>query len=102
MKEICSQSLSQKRWVLRPCDETKVLTFMQKLEVSPTLARLLTMRGHTLESVPLFLEPSLRQHLPDPLILKDMDKAVTRLIQAIQSQEKILIWGDYDVDGATS
>jgi len=102
MKEICPRSLSEKRWVLRPCEETHVLNFMQKLELSPTLARLLTMRGHGLDSAPLFLEPSLRQHLPDPLVLKDMDKAVARLTQAIASHEKILIWGDYDVDGATS
>ena len=102
MKEICSHSISEKRWVLRPCEETQVLTLMQKFNISPTLARLLVMRGHSLESVPLFLEPSLRSHLPDPLLLKDMNKAIARLIQAIAAHEKILIWGDYDVDGATS
>jgi single-stranded-DNA-specific exonuclease len=75
---------------------------MQKLGVSPTLARFLTTRGHDLNSAPLFLEPSLRHHLPDPLLLKDMDKAIDRLVQAITSQEKIVVWGDYDVDGATS
>lgn len=102
MKEICSRSLLEKRWVLRPCKESQVLTFTQKLGLSPTLARLLAMRGHDLESIPLFLDPSLRQHLPDPFILKDMEKAINRLVQAIQSEEKIVIWGDYDVDGATS
>jgi len=60
------------------------------------------MRHQTLESSSLFLEPSLRRHLPDPLILKDMDKAIQRLYQAIEAGEKILVWGDYDVDGATS
>ncbi len=79
-----------------------VVNFTQKLEISPFLARLLVMRGYDLASAPLFLEPSLKRHLPDPLILKDMDKAVARLIEAIIGQEKILIWGDYDVDGATS
>ena len=102
MEETFPQSISQKRWVLRAYEETQVLTFMQKLEVSPTLARLLVMRGHNLESAPGFLAPTLRQHLPDPLLLKDMDKAVTRLVQAITSHEKIVVWGDYDVDGATS
>ncbi|OJW50179.1 MAG: single-stranded-DNA-specific exonuclease RecJ [Alphaproteobacteria bacterium 41-28] len=102
MNEICTHSLSQKRWVLRPYEEAHVLKFMQKLNISPTLARLLVMRGHTLESAPLYLEPTLRQHLPDPLMLKDMDKAASRLIQAITTREKILVWGDYDVDGATS
>lgn len=102
MKEICLHSFSEKRWVLRACEEAYVMTLTQKLGLSPTLARLLATRGHDLESIPLFLEPSLRKHLPDPLILKDMDKALSRLIQAIESGEKILIWGDYDVDGATS
>nr|MBP9692695.1 DHH family phosphoesterase [Alphaproteobacteria bacterium] len=102
MNEICSKSLSQKRWVLRACDESHALTFMQKLGISPTLARFLTMRGHDLNSAPLFLEPSLRDHLPDPLLLKDMDKTIDRLVRAITSHEKIVVWGDYDVDGATS
>lgn len=102
MKEICAQSLSEKRWLLRAYEETQVLTFIQKLDLSPTLARFLAMRKVDLDTVPLFLEPSLRHHLPDPLLLKDMDKAVARLLQAIVAREKILVWGDYDVDGATS
>src|SRR5476649_2952201 len=102
MKEICLTSLSQKRWILRDYEESHVLAFMQKLGVSPTLARLLAMRGHDLASVPIFLEPSLRRHLPDPLLLKDMDRAIARLLQAIRAREKIVVWGDYDVDGATS
>lgn len=102
MTEVCSFSLSQKRWVLREYEKTHVLTLMQKLNVSPTVAQFLAMRGHDLTSAPLFLEPSLRRHLPDPLLLKDMDKAVERLLEAVFSQEKIVVWGDYDVDGATS
>ncbi|MBI2706817.1 MAG: DHH family phosphoesterase [Proteobacteria bacterium] len=102
MKEICPASLSDKRWLLRACDEMQALTFTQKLSVSTILARLLVMREHELASAPLFLEPSLRRHLPDPLILKDMEQAVARLLQAIMAGEQIVVWGDYDVDGATS
>lgn len=102
MKEVCASSLSEKRWVLRPYDDALILTFMQKLGLSETLSRLLVMRHQTLESSSLFLKPSLRRHLPDPLILKDMNKAIQRLHQAIKAGEKILVWGDYDVDGATS
>lgn len=102
MKEICPHSLSEKRWLLRAYEETQVLTFMQKLNLSPTLARFLAMRKVDLEGAPLFLEPSIRHHLPDPLLLKDMDKAIARLFQALTNREKILVWGDYDVDGATS
>jgi len=102
MTEICSQSLSQKRWTLRPCEESQVLTFMQKMDLTPTLARLLVMRGHDLDSASIFLKPSIRDHLPDPLALKDMNKAIIRLVEAITAKDKIVIWGDYDVDGATS
>lgn len=102
MKELCAQSLSEKRWLLRAYEEAQVLTLMQKLELSPTLARFLVMRRITLDEASLFLEPSLKRHCPDPLLLKDMDKAVERLVKAITAQEKILVWGDYDVDGATS
>jgi single-stranded-DNA-specific exonuclease len=94
--------MSQKQWILRSCDEMQVLTLTQKMDLSPLLARLLVMRGYDTTSVLLFLEPSLRSHLPDPSILKDMDKAISRLLQAITKGEKILVWGDYDVDGATS
>lgn len=102
MKEVCVSSFSEKRWVLRPCDDALIFSFIQKLGISEILARLLVVRHQTLESSSLFLEPSLRRHLPDPLILKDMSKAVQRLHQAIKAGEKILVWGDYDVDGATS
>ncbi len=102
MKEICPSSLSSKRWMLRASEEMRTLTFMQKLGVSSTVARLLVMRGQTLDSTPLFLEPTLRHHLPNPFILKDMEQAVMRLQRAIMQGEKIIIWGDYDVDGATS
>ncbi|MFN8911502.1 MAG: single-stranded-DNA-specific exonuclease RecJ, partial [Alphaproteobacteria bacterium] len=49
-----------------------------------------------------FLDPKIRNYLPNPFELKDMDKAVARIVQAIQNNEKITIFGDYDVDGATS
>lgn len=88
--------------MLRASEEMRTLTFMQKLGVSSTVARLLVMRGQTLDSTPLFLEPTLRHHLPNPFILKDMEQAVMRLQRAIMQGEKIIIWGDYDVDGATS
>lgn len=102
MKEICASSSSGKRWLLRTCEDIQALAFSQKLGVSSLLARLLSMRGHDLTSAPLFLQPSLRTHLPDPLILKDMVRAIERVLRAITEKESIVVWGDYDVDGATS
>jgi single-stranded-DNA-specific exonuclease len=66
------------------------------------LGRLLAARGLTPDEVPLYLEPTLREQLPDPARFKDMEKAVARLVAAIAAGEKIAVWGDYDVDGATS
>ncbi|MDF7817577.1 single-stranded-DNA-specific exonuclease RecJ [Runella sp. MFBS21] len=72
------------------------------INVNPFLGRLLVQRGITnFEEAKDFFRPSL-SHLHDPFLMKDMDKAVTRLLQAFQNQEKIIVYGDYDVDGATS
>ncbi|MCW5774393.1 MAG: single-stranded-DNA-specific exonuclease RecJ, partial [Rhodospirillaceae bacterium] len=66
------------------------------------VARLLAARGLDNATAPAFLEPRLRDALPDPSHLKDMDKAAGRLADAVESGEKIAVFGDYDVDGATS
>ena len=66
------------------------------------MARLLAAREVGLDEVPDFLDPTLRKFLPDPSHLKDMDAAVARLVRAVREGEKIVVFGDYDVDGATS
>ena len=66
------------------------------------LARLLVARGVELEDVPSYLDPRLRDLLPDPSCLADMDKAAERLALAVEHDENIAVFGDYDVDGATS
>jgi single-stranded-DNA-specific exonuclease len=66
------------------------------------VARVLAARGVTAELVPDFLKPTLRTLLPDPSQLKDMDVAAARLARAIQAGESVAVFGDYDVDGATS
>lgn len=96
------QSAQSARWVLRPQDERSILAITQRLRISDTLARVLVGRGITLEDAADFLTPSLKHSLPDPLHLLDMDKAVARITHAIIHGEKIGIFGDYDVDGATS
>ena len=66
------------------------------------MSRLIAIRKIKLEDVNLFLNPKLKNMLPNPFILKDMEKSVDRTIKTILSNEKIGIFGDYDVDGATS
>ena len=91
------------RWTLKPKPETKKVEALQKeLQVSATVATLLLQRGiETYKDAKNFFRPSL-DHLHNPFLMKDMDKAVTRIERAIASKENILVYGDYDVDGTTS
>lgn len=96
------RSLSGKRWQARAGDERLALALSQRHGLPDLVGRLLSQRGITLEGAEDFLSPSLRRALPDPSHLLDMDRAAARLAAAIQSGEKVAVFGDYDVDGATS
>lgn len=91
------------RWTLKPKPESKSIEALQKaLQVDGVVATLLLQRGiETYEQAKAFFRPSL-DHLHDPYLMKDMDKAVARIEKAIANQENILVYGDYDVDGTTS
>ena len=79
-----------------------IIELSKQLNVSSTIASLLVSRGvRTYDEAKLFFRPSL-DDLHDPFLMKDMDKAVNRILSAIDSNENILIYGDYDVDGTTS
>ena len=89
-------------WNHLPCNDEQAALLAAALEVHPVVARLLCLRGMTdPESAARFLNPSL-DHLHDPFTLTDLDRAVTRLEQALARRERIAIHGDYDVDGITS
>ena len=91
------------RWTIKPKpSEDKIKHLAQALQVEDFVAQLLVQRGiETFEDAKLFFRPSL-EHLHDPYLMKDMDKAVARIEQAIENQERILVFGDYDVDGTTA
>lgn len=93
----------KKRWVINtPPEVTKIQELSKKLNCHPVIANLLLQRGITSsEQAQSFFHPSLNM-LHDPFLMKDMDKAVDRLDRAIAQDEKILIYGDYDVDGTTA
>ena len=92
----------QLRWAVKEVDEQKVNALQQELKVHPVLCKLLVQRGiETYEAAKKFFRPELSD-LHDPFLMKDMDKAVNRITQAISAGEKILIYGDYDVDGTTA
>ncbi len=93
----------QKRWVEQePDNREAVAELRQLLNVDEVLATLLVNRGiSTFESAKAFFRPEIG-HLHDPFLMKDMEKAIARIGQAILLREKILVYGDYDVDGTTA
>lgn len=95
-------SLTDKQWLLRPVDERLALTLSQRQNVPEIVGRVLAARNVGLDDAASFLNPTLRDQLPDPSQLQDMDIAAERLASAIMQDELIGIFGDYDVDGATS
>ena len=96
------RSVTGKFWRQRASDERMALAISQRLQVPEPVGRLLASRGQTLDTAESFLSPRLRDLLPDPSSFRDMDAAAERVAAAIERGEKIAIFGDYDVDGATS
>ena len=87
---------------MKPADPVKTKKLQEALKVHPALCSLLVQRGITdFEEARSFFRPRL-EDLHSPWLFKDMDKAVNRISQAIAQKEKVLIYGDYDVDGTTS
>jgi single-stranded-DNA-specific exonuclease len=90
-----------KTWEIAKHKRELVENFARELNVHPLTAALLILRGYdTKEKAYEFLYPTLNS-LHSPFLLKNMEKAVSRIIEAIEKKEKILVWGDYDVDGVT-
>ena len=96
------RSLSGRRWRQRAADDRLGMALAQRLGVPEILGRVLAGRGVEPDSAERFLNPTLREQLPDPSTFKDMDTAVARLARAVMGGELVAVFGDYDVDGATS
>lgn len=97
-----SRSVLGREWQLRSGPERTTKALMQTYQLEEPIARILAARGFGKEEAGPFLNPSLKDQLPDPLVFKDMDKALRRTVEAIKRDERLVIFGDYDVDGATS
>ncbi len=96
------RSFGGRRWRWRAAGDAAALALAQRLGVSEIVGRVLAGRGVGPEEGPLYLEPRLREQLPDPSVFRDMDRAAARLAAAVRGGERIAVFGDYDVDGATS
>ncbi len=92
----------QKRWNILYANDEKATALQQQLKVSKTLCTILVQRGFdTYDKAKNYFRPQLND-LHNPWLMKDMDKAVQRISSAFEKKEKILVFGDYDVDGTTS
>ena len=93
----------EKRWVQHEnTDQNTIRTLATELQIDESLAQILVQRGiHTFDEAKYFFRPALTD-IHDPFLMKDMDKAITRIGLALDNDEQILIYGDYDVDGTTA
>ena len=96
------KSLLSRRWKLCDFDERNVIFFSQTFNLKYIVSKLLSIRGVDKDYIENFLNPNINNDIPNPSKLKDIDKATSRVIQAIEKKERIGIIADYDVDGSTS
>ena len=98
------RSLTGRRWVSRldEAESRTAATIAQRHAVPDIVARVLAGRGVAADDVPHFLEPALKRLMPDPSVLTAMDAAAARIADAVVAGESMAVFGDYDVDGATS
>ena len=92
----------KKKWEFYNTDEEKINEISKEFNISKLLSRILVNRGITdHKEIEVFLNPT-RDDFYNPFLMKDMEKTVDRIIKAIEQKEKVIIYGDYDVDGITS
>ncbi len=97
-----SVSVTGKNWILKKFDQEKIIYLKDNFYLDEITAKLLVLRNIKNEDVNSFLNPSIKNFLPNPYTLTDMKKSSLRTLEAIKNNEKIGVLGDYDVDGATS
>ncbi len=97
-----SLSVSQKNWIFKKFNQEDVIFIKENFYLDEIISKLLSIRKIKKSEINSFLKPSIKNFLPNPEILSDMKKSSSRTIEAIKNNEKIGIFGDYDVDGASS
>ena len=90
-----------KKWEYKQINENRIKEIQEKYKISRLLATILASKDISLEDIQIFLKPT-RYNFHNPYEMPDMKKAVERILKAIEKKEKIIIYGDYDVDGITS
>ena len=97
-----STSVSNKSWIFKEYNDQDVLFYKENYSLDEITSKLLSIRKIKKEDVQAFLSPSIKNFLPNPEIISDMEKSAKRTVQAIKNKHKVGIFGDYDVDGASS
>ena len=97
-----SVSVSGKNWILKKFNQEEITYLKENFLLDEITAKLLSIRNIKKKDINNFLNPSIKNFLPNPNSLLEMEKSSLRLIRSIKNKEKIGIFGDYDVDGATS
>ena len=95
-------SVKGKNWLFKKFDTSKISIFVEKYSLTEITAKLLSIREKNISNIDLFLNPKIKNLLPNPMQLKDMKKSIDRTYRSILNNEPIAIFGDYDVDGATA
>ena len=95
-------SVSGKNWLFKKFDTTDINKFTENFSLPEVVAKLLSIRKKNIDNIDLFLNPKIKNLLPNPFHIKDMKNAIERTYRSILENEIIGIFGDYDVDGATS
>ena len=95
-------SVSGKNWLFKKFDTSDITNFSENYSLTEIVAKLLSIRKKNIDNIDLFLDPKIKNLLPNPLHLKDMKNAIDRVYKSIVKRELIGIFGDYDVDGASS
>ena len=97
-----TDSVSNKNWIFKKYNNQDVLFYKENYSLDEIISRLLSIRKIKKEDVQAFLSPSIKNFLPNPEVMSDMQKSSKRTVQAIVKKHKIGIFGDYDVDGASA
>jgi len=95
-------SVSGKKWIFNSYDDSDVKNYSENYYLDEIVAKLLSIRKKNIDNIELFLNPTIKNLLPNPMQLKDMDSAINRVYESILKNELIGVFGDYDVDGASS
>ena len=95
-------SITGKNWIFKKFENSDVKMYSENYNLKEIIARLIAIRKNNIDDINLFLNPKIKNNLPNPFELKDMNKAIERVYECIKKRETIGIFGDYDVDGASS